>query len=220
MKLYIADIRQVSKSKYEELLPDVSRERYERLLQYHQEPDRVRGLVGELLILRAVKEELGLEKNQISFDSVERGKPVLHGYPEFHFNVSHSKDLVLCAIGSSPVGVDVQSLIIKPDRLISKCLTEKEQAAMHNLPDGKKSEYMTTLWCRKESYMKMTGKGLALPMNLIEFDLLSNTVALLYDAGMIQEVCYLTEPQISDEYKASICMRTKEDLVVIRDINF
>ncbi len=82
------------------------------------------------------------------------GKPFLKEGP--HFNLSHTKGLVVCAISQQPVGVDVElrDRRVRPG-LLQRYFTPEEQA------------YATTpqrfleLWTRKEAFLKRSGEGLS-----------------------------------------------------------
>ncbi len=66
-----------------------------------------RGLAREMLA-----EKLGLTPEQVTFSYSEDGKPLVTGA---HFSLSHSGDVVLCAVSDVPVGVDVERLrAVKP----------------------------------------------------------------------------------------------------------
>ncbi len=217
MKLYIANVSQITSEIYHELLSEISEERRNRLKVCHHEMDKRRGMLGELLLQRAVREELGISPAQTSFGYGEKGKPYVKGYPEFHFNISHSRDIVLCAAGDTQVGADVQSLIVRPEKLVRKCLTKGEADLYHAAKNEDKSSVMTVFWCRKESYMKMTGQGLSLPMNLIEWSQNNDKVTLLNESGMIEDICFLVEPEVGKDYKSAICMKKYSKIEEIRN---
>lgn len=92
------------------------------------------------------------------------GKPELIN-PEtnaatWHVNVSHAGEWVLVAIGSGPVGVDVEW--ISPDwpyqELIPSSFNADDQAYLAASADARALFY--TFWTRKESLLKATGQGL------------------------------------------------------------
>lgn len=65
------------------------------------------GLAREMLA-----QKLGLAPEQVRFFYGEYGKPLVSGA---YFNLSHSGDIVLCAVSDVPVGVDVERLrAVKP----------------------------------------------------------------------------------------------------------
>jgi len=88
---------------------------------------------------------------QISLPVIRKtrqGKPYFPDYPELHFSISHSGNIVLCALASTPCGCDVQEQRIVSNRLISRCFDQKEMGITPPL----------ALWCLKESFIKYNGK--------------------------------------------------------------
>jgi len=75
------------------------------------------------------------------------GKPFFPGEPDIHFSLSHSRTHVLCAIGSSPVGADIESPRIVNSRTAAYFGSPEELALFDPLE----------LWVLKESYIKLIG---------------------------------------------------------------
>lgn len=111
--------------------------------------DRVRSLAATAMLEKALA-SVGLREADVFYGSGEGGKPLLLEYPDLHFSLSHSGSYAVCVIADRPVGVDVET-----QRNISKALrrryfSEEEQAADP-----------VRVWVLKESFCKMTGRGLA-----------------------------------------------------------
>lgn len=87
-----------------------------------------------------------------------RGKPQLQGIP-IHFNISHTKRLVACAVELEPVGVDLEQIRRFSPALADRILGPGERELIDSLAD--RNSALTQLWTAKESYMKFTGLGLA-----------------------------------------------------------
>ena len=85
----------------------------------------------------------------------KNGKPYLKKYPDFHFNTSHSKDIIAVAVSSAPVGVDVEILRDVNLKIAERRFTETEKAFV------KTNEDFFYVWTRKEAYLKKTGQGLS-----------------------------------------------------------
>lgn len=89
----------------------------------------------------------------------EFGKPYLLDYPEVHFNISHSGQYVACAVGSKPVGIDVQIITpYRPDVAMRVCSTS--ELAQINASSNQAAEF-TKIWTKKEACAKRTGLGIA-----------------------------------------------------------
>lgn len=92
----------------------------------------------------------------------ERGKPWFPACPQYHFNLSHSGTLALCALADRPVGVDIQEIrkAWRPS-LVTRTCTPQERAWLSSR--GDRAEDFAQLWALKESAGKQTGYGLPYP---------------------------------------------------------
>ena len=81
------------------------------------EKGRLETRAGRVLLAHALKKLYGLsvpdgEEGAAQLERMltkgENGKPYLHGYPEIHFNISHSGAYAVCALAGIPVGIDIQ----------------------------------------------------------------------------------------------------------------
>ncbi len=86
------------------------------------------------------------------------GKPYFPALPHIQFSISHSKDLILCALAEYPVGVDIEDIRPRRETLPKYALTEAEFARYQALGGDWPAFY--TLWTRKEAWCKYTGQGL------------------------------------------------------------
>ena len=108
-------------------------------------------------LLRELLSENYCITGDVEFDYHTDGKPFLKDYPEIHFNFSHCRRAVLCAVGDSPLGVDVEQIQYDPD-LARIVLSPRELAATESSQDPALA--FTELWTRKESLLKLLGTGL------------------------------------------------------------
>ena len=90
-------------------LPRLSEARRNRVLSMKPEGPRVQSVLAELLLRRALREEFGLTELP-RIETGEKGKPFFPDYPKIHFNLSHCKYAVACALDRAPVGVDAEAL--------------------------------------------------------------------------------------------------------------
>lgn len=101
-----------------------------------------------------------------------------------YISLSHSGDYAVCALSDAPVGVDVQQSVPVRVGALRHFFCEEERTAFlarHVRPEGRflseeAAEEFLRLWTAKESYMKLTGKGMSLGFANIRAD---------WDAGTI-----------------------------------
>ena len=105
---------------------------------------------------------------KIWIKKAEHGKPYLADYPELAFNLSHSADRLIIAIGwNCQLGVDIEfcKQRINLPGLVDKCFAEEEAAYWTKLPETKKIQAFYRFWTRKEAFVKATGYGIGLGLN-------------------------------------------------------
>ncbi len=98
------------------------------------------------------------------------GKPFLTGGPEIDFSIAHTKGLVVCGISGKRIGVDVERIRQFDERLMRRICTEEERYFIeHERKTMTREETFFRFWTLKESFLKATGQGLAVPMREIGF---------------------------------------------------
>jgi 4'-phosphopantetheinyl transferase len=142
-----------------ELVPLLSPRKRQRVESLVHRVDVERTLMGERLIRDIVKQELGLEGAAVRIETNAYGKPFLVGYPGFHFNLSHSGRWVVCAVGGSPVGIDVERIGEADHQTAAYFFSAEEQEDLSAKPVPDRRSRFYHIWALKESFLKCTGKG-------------------------------------------------------------
>lgn len=99
----------------------------------------------------------------IIFSHNEYGKPELKN-TSWQFNVSHSHDCALIAIGKHyPLGIDVeyQDRKINPLELCDRFFAEEEIEQLRSVDPHQQIKTFFNLWTRKEAFIKAVGMGLS-----------------------------------------------------------
>lgn len=109
------------------------------------------------LLARAVRLVWDLEELP-EISRLPGGKPVFSRYPDFHFNLSHSGELVFLALSDHPVGVDIEW--IRPRQAGLPAYVFKGVDYDRWLALGGDWSAFYTLWTELESILKYTGEGL------------------------------------------------------------
>ncbi|WP_406455998.1 4'-phosphopantetheinyl transferase superfamily protein [Streptomyces sp. NBC_00876] len=132
---------------------------------------RLRYVTAHLALRAVLAEYTGTDPARLRFgrdrpggsDGRPRGRPVLLGFPQGpHFSLSHSHGLIMIAVATAPVGVDVQR---EPppgtvDAMLPRLHPEEREGLLRLSPAGRTAAF-TRLWTRKEAYLKGLGTGLA-----------------------------------------------------------
>lgn len=94
-----------------------------------------------------------------SYEYGELGKPQIVNIPK-KFNLSHSGDYVVCAVGDGEVGADIQKWVPYKERTAERFFAPTEWKLLQELPASQRTELFYRLWSRKEAYGKYTGQGI------------------------------------------------------------
>lgn len=163
--LYHADSERFQK-KYElnSLLSELPKSMHERALRYHFKQDAYNYVLGRLLLKKALA-VIGLDRQFHNISFQKDGKPTIEGV---HFSISHSDNLVVCAISTEGViGIDVEKekQINLADFKAWFTNTEWKEIQNAKYPAQKFYWY----WTRKESVIKALGVKLS-HLHKIELD--------------------------------------------------
>ncbi len=145
-------------------LDEGERERAQRFVYAEDASRYVRAHLGLRAILASY---LGSDPSRLRFAAQAQGKPRLLGEGAgLEFNLSHSKDMALVALGTAgELGVDIEA--VREDLPGSElaaavlCAEELEQLAAY--PEGRQATPFVACWARKEACLKALGLGLNLP---------------------------------------------------------
>ena len=129
---------------------------HQRYVEIH---GRLRNLLAQML---------NQPPEKIRIKKAEHGKPYLADYPKLAFNLSHSADRLMIAVGwNCQLGVDIEisKQRINLSGLVDKCFAEEEAAYWTKLPENQKNREFYRFWTRKEAFVKTTGHGISLGLN-------------------------------------------------------
>ena len=204
LRLFLAELESGAKPKAESRFPadKSSNSRPESVL--------ARGLAA-----RALESYLGYKPSPEILGGETRtheGKPYFQDYPDFHYNISHSGKYVVCGVicggkDPQPIGIDIQEIPTNPEKVLKIAdhfFSDEEKESLHELVRGGDSSSALLLFCRywtaRESYMKLTGRGLAEPFNSFRPDLDHGRIRTTKSANGI----YLTECDAPEGYCLSV----------------
>ncbi|EEL67380.1 4'-phosphopantetheinyl transferase family protein [Bacillus mycoides] len=202
-------------NQFSNLISNEKRERMKRLLNLC---DINRTLIGDLLIRSLVCQKYKMNNEEIRFIYNEYGKPFVENFSDFHFNISHSGEWVVCATANSNVGIDIERVSdIEALKLANEFFSEEEFYDLSNMNSDEQINYFYDIWTLKESYIKTIGKGLYIPLNSFSIKKESRT---LISYKNIPKDFYFRQYSIEPNYKISACA-TREEFpqdIIIKDI--
>lgn len=169
MKWYKYNIKELSDIEYQKWYSLMSNEKQCRVDRFRFKDDKKRTVAGEMLARKAISEWCSVNAEDVIFYYKEHGKPYAVSL-DIEFNISHSGDIVVCAVGNSPVGIDVEE--IRPiDLKVAKriCSNNELVYLFGHIPTDQDFVYTTDkeiltrffeIWTKKEAYAKWVGTGI------------------------------------------------------------
>ena len=168
-KAYIACVAALEdEGLYALALAAASPERREKVRRFRFPKDRRLSLGAELLLRKALQ-ELGITRRELSYTYGENGKPFLSGLPGLHFNLSHSGERVMCAVSGGEAGCDIEQIRDVDLKIARRYFFygEYERIAAA-ATEEERCDLFFRYWTLKESFMKVTGRGLSLPLDAFQ----------------------------------------------------
>lgn len=170
MKWYKFDIREFDNDEYNKWYSLLSKEKQQYVDSLRCDDDKKRSVAGEMLARKAIAEWCSVNIESILFEKAKHGKHFAKNL-NIEFNISHSGDMVVCAVNDTPVGIDIEK--IRPiDLKVAKriCTDQELYHLFRHTPTENDFKYTEDaelltrffkIWTAKESCGKCNGKGLA-----------------------------------------------------------
>ena len=145
-------------------------------------------------------------------------KPCFPAYPDFYYNISHSEGVAVCGLSDYPIGIDIQKIPENTHRILriaKRFFSAEEQESLQSLQDTNETAAMCRLFCRywtaRESYIKLTGRGLAEPFENFRPDLDAGVIHALRShctdstGPLSEDTFYLTECPAPEGFCLTVC---------------
>ena len=127
---------------------------------------------GRALAKNGISRFWGIDEGLIHFSVNEYGKPSVSNYPDIHFNISYSENYVVCAVSDSPIGIDIEAIRPRSMKIAERFFTKNEYSYIVGIQPIDIQQHKIRelyrfyeIWTKKESYLKLLGKGLSVPLS-------------------------------------------------------
>ena len=187
---------EINDTLFGDLLSLISLEKQQRINEYRLRKVAQNSLLGEAILLYGLN-KFFMRGESLKFRVNEYGKPFLISNSNIQYNISHTDNHIACVMAVGVLaGIDVET--IKPiDISLAKRFFEKDEVDyIFGQPVEQQIRCFYRIWTRKESYVKMVGEGLNIPLD--SFSVLANNNFHFYE--------FLT----TDEVIGTVCTREKE----------
>ena len=182
IKVLYASIADLTVAQTDELINSLPAWRQESARSLKQEHERKLSAAAGLLLMRAL-DEAGISRDVVVSKN-SHGKPYLRDHSTFHFSLSHSGSIAICAISDTPIGCDVQKISSTRPQVARRFFTPAEQLCLQG--SAAPQAQFARIWTRKESYVKMRGLGIS-ACPLTSFDVSGTTTlpgAVFYEYSL------------------------------------
>ncbi|MBU3112549.1 4'-phosphopantetheinyl transferase family protein [Clostridium lacusfryxellense] len=210
MKIYAVKILDINEEELEDLCLFISPDKKLKINRYINKQDKIRTLIGEILIRSIIVEKLKIKNKNIVFGTNKYGKPYLKDYPLMNFNISHSSEFVVCVIDDKSIGIDIEKVKhIKYDDIAKNffSLSEFEYIIGQTL-DFQLSKFYE-IWTLKESYIKCCGQGLSIPLQSFSINMnQSEKIKVVHNNKHNEHIFKIFDIQLG--YKMAVCSLNKD----------
>ncbi|HEX8145170.1 MAG TPA: 4'-phosphopantetheinyl transferase superfamily protein [Pyrinomonadaceae bacterium] len=163
----------------------LSEDERERARRFHFDHHRARFILAHAAQRLILSHYLRLSPAQLRFRFNPYGKPALDlpaGDDALQFNLSHSGELALLAIGRGrAVGVDIEHIRAEfaHEQIAERFFSQREVSMLRALPENLRPQAFFNCWTRKEAYIKALGEGLSLALDGFDVSLIPGEQAAL-----------------------------------------
>lgn len=201
-KVYIADTADLKNEMlFKKLYHTVSSERRAKIDRYLFEKDKRLSLAAELLLKKGLQ-DAGLDKYRLRYG--RGGKPCIEGQSNRYFNLSHSEERAMCVISSREVGCDVEKVQEIELEVARRFFCEEEYEKITEQETVfQRYDIFFRIWTLKESFMKATGLGMALPPDTFQIAMHSDIITVKQTIS--RENWNFREYDFKDGYKYAVC---------------
>lgn len=187
----------------------ISLEKRAKIERFRNFADAKRSLFGELVVRYLISRKLNIRNEEIIFAENDYGKPICMNAPNLHFNISHSANMIVCAIAlHTPVGIDVEEIQAVDNSIIKHFFTHIEADYITKRMRDQQNEAFFRIWCAKESYLKALGKGLY--RSLDSFSIVVQDQDISLKENDMNDPFWFQEYNISPQYITIVCGQSCE----------
>jgi len=144
-------------------LPFLSDDEVERAGRFKFDHLREAYILGRGVTRSILARRINADPRALRFEYSSYGKPALVGVQDWHFNVSHSASVLVCALtDAAPIGADVERVRPMHDAasIAERFFSAAEAQRVLSAPPESVPALFFETWTRKEAFLKATGTGL------------------------------------------------------------
>lgn len=203
-EIYIMNTRRLNEPEvFSREIENISCFRRERTMSLKRESDRILSLGAGILIRRGLY-KLGLNEKETRYSLNKYGKPYFKDYPKIQFNVSHCRDMAICAFSEFNIGCDIELVRDTGLSAAEKFFSASEKEYIYGFKSkNERTRAFFRIWTLKESFAKAVGKGLSMPFR--EFSINPSEYEPYIICSRIEKNYYFKEYDLGSYLTACCC---------------
>jgi 4'-phosphopantetheinyl transferase len=203
---------------YLSFLNKIRDDKREKIKRFKFRQDALRSLSGEALLRYALQKYYDVEYKKEIIEENEFGKPYLIN-KQISFNISHSGNWSALVCFENDAGIDIEKLEEPPYEIMKKTFTQKEIEQIENKDQQVKERQFYKIWTLKESYIKMIGQGLSLPLDSFSIDITDKNKITVDDSNRQSTDVQLKLFSPDAEHIAAVCLRNYDKKISPEFVN-
>ena len=214
--VYVADTSSLKEGRlYQKLYARLDKARQTKADGFRFARDKRLSVGAGALLLYALHTH-NVRETSIVLDA--NGKPYLAENGNVFFNLSHSGQMVMCAVSDREVGCDVEEKAAFDPALAAYVMTKEELRYIDAAHEEARQDIFYRLWTLKESYMKATGLGLQL--HPASFGMTMTNGVLQVHPALDQRSFSFKEYFVGDGYCYSCCALSMDFSPTMTEMDF
>lgn len=202
IEIAAAKISKCTEEEFNSLMSCISPKKRKKILMFRNYEDSLRSLFADILARYMLCGRLKISNQQLIFDNNPYGKPFVLNR-KVHYNISHSGNWVVCAVSDLPIGIDTEEPGPIDLKIAESFFSSSENDMILHAKDEEKIKLFYKLWVLKESYIKMHGMGLSIPLNSFSINIDMGKISVIAEPD--QNECFFKLYDIASGYKTAVC---------------
>ena len=199
-KLYFIEIDEsINKNIFNKLLLLTSEEKQKKINKFRFDVDKSLSLYPDILVRFLACKELNISNDALQFGINKYGKPYLTNYPDFYYNISHTRNAIIVGISNKEIGVDVERIKAFDSKIAERFFSVNEINYIRSISSNQDVRFYE-IWTKKEAYTKWIGKGLSVSLKSFDVtsDELSQKISTFENYGYICSICCIDKINTND----------------------
>lgn len=175
IKLYRFEFDSLNKE-FDSLRRNLTTEELARSEKKISKEIQIKSVLSRGILRHVLGKITGDKPRDMKIQKKAEGKLYLPNYPELHFNLSHSNNLMTIAISNSEIGIDIEFNKSPINESTTKIfMSAFEQSYFKSLSSSTdQKNYFYHIWTAKESLSKYLGQGLKMDFTGFSINLETN----------------------------------------------